>query len=133
MISRTFTPRILVVDDDLDTLGLIRMVLKRSGYDVTTASRWEEVTDRLEMSKEANTHFDVVILDIMMPGHSGYDVFRAMEVVLNKMPPVIFLSAKNTVDAMVMASEMGAAKYLTKPTTPEKLLDAVRDVLNRTH
>ncbi|HNT23432.1 MAG TPA: response regulator transcription factor [Anaerolineales bacterium] len=131
MISRTFTPRILVVDDDLDTLGLIRMVLKRAGYDVTTASRWEEVTDRLEMSKEANTPFDLVILDIMMPGHSGYDVFRAMEVVLRKMPPVIFLSAKNTVDAMVTASELGAAKYLTKPTTPEKLLDAVRNVLNR--
>ena len=48
-----------------------------------------------------------------------------------KMPPVIFLSAKNTVDAMVTASELGAAKYLTKPTTPEKLLDAVRNVLNR--
>ena len=130
MISRVFTPRILVVDDDLDTLGLMRVVLSRAGYKVATASHWGEVTDHLQTALEKQTPFDVVILDIMMPERSGYDVYRSMQVILPKMPPVIFLSAKNSVDAMVRASELGAAKYLTKPTTQDKLLDAVREVLS---
>jgi len=126
-----FTPRILVVDDDLDTVNMLRLVLHSSGYDVTTSTSWEEVSDRLLLSEREKKAFDLIILDIMMPGRSGFDIFNSIEVVLHPMPPVIFLSAKSSIETMVQASDMGAAKFQTKPTTPDKLLATVRDVLDQ--
>ncbi len=123
------TPRILTIDDDLDTVGLIRVVLQRAGYEVSTATNWEEVVDRINLANQVNIPFDLIILDIMMPERSGFDILRSIQVVLKPMPPVIFLSAKYSVDDMVKASDMGAAKYLVKPTTPEKLVETVRNIL----
>ena len=125
------TPRVLVVDDDLDTVNMLRLVLKSSGFDVTTSTSWEEVSDRLLLAEREKKSFDLIILDIMMPGRSGFDIFNSIEVVLHPMPPVIFLSAKSTIETMVKASDIGAAKFLTKPTTPDKLLATVRDVLDQ--
>ncbi len=124
------SPRILVIDDDLDTVNLLRLVLQKAGYRVTTATTWEEIVDRLRMSEEYKESYDLVLLDIMMPVRSGYDVMLVLQVVLHPVPPVIFLSAKCGIDDMVKASELGAAKYLTKPTTPAKLLTAVEGVLS---
>jgi DNA-binding response OmpR family regulator len=124
-------PRILVVDDDLDTVGLLRLVFQRAGYKVITATSYEEVVDRLKMSEQYAELIDLVILDIMMPARSGFDIFLTLKVVLHPMPPVIFLSAKCNMDDMVKASDLGAAKYLVKPTTTDKLLKAVDDVLNK--
>ena len=129
MISRYRVTRILTIDDDLDTLGLIRMVLKRAGFEVSTASRWEEVQERVNQAKENRQSFDLIILDIMMPDKSGFDIFRSLQSTLDRMPPVIFLSAKYSMEDMIAASDLGAAKYLVKPTTPDKLLEAVRFVL----
>lgn len=126
-----FIPRILVIDDDLDTVNMLRLVLKSSGYEVTTSTSWEEVSDRLLLSEREKKSFDLIILDIMMPERSGFDIFNSIEVVLHPMPPVIFLSAKSTIETMVQASDMGAAKFLAKPTTPDKLLATVRDVLEQ--
>ena len=128
---RTSASRILVIDADLDTVNLLRLVLQRAGYRVTTATAWDEVIDRLTLADEYKEQFDLVILDIMMPGRSGFEVMLVLQVVLHPMPPVIFLTAKCGMDDMVKASEMGAAKYLTKPTTPDKLLAAVEDVLSK--
>lgn len=121
--------KILVVDDDLDTVDLLRLTLHRKGYNVTTATSWEEVTDRIRLADDYKEPIDLIILDIMMPVRSGFDVMLTLKVILKPMPPVIFLSAKNTIDDMVKASDMGAAKYLVKPTTPQKLLDTVENVL----
>jgi DNA-binding response OmpR family regulator len=126
-----FTPRILVIDDDLDTVNMLRLVLKSSGYDVTTSTSWEEVSDRLLLAERERKSFDLIILDIMMPGRSGFDIFNSIQVVLHPMPPVIFLSAKSTIETMVQASDIGAAKFLAKPTTPDKLLATVRDVIEQ--
>jgi DNA-binding response OmpR family regulator len=126
-----FIPRILVVDDDLDTVNMLRLVLKSSSYDVTTATSWDEVSDRLLLAEREKTTFDLIILDIMMPSRSGFDIFNSIEVVLHPMPPVIFLSAKSSIETMVKASDLGAAKFLAKPTTPDKLLATVRDVLQQ--
>ncbi len=131
MFGRPTNQRILVVDDDLDTLGLVRMVFKRAGYDVSTATCWDEVADRVNLARQTGQMFDLIILDIMMPERSGFDVLDSLRVVLEKVPPVIILSAKYTIDDMVKASDMGVAKYLVKPTTPEKLLDAVQMVLSQ--
>jgi len=129
MISRYRVTRILTIDDDLDTLGLIRMVLKRAGFEVSTASHWEEVQERITQAKENRQPYDLIILDIMMPDKSGFDIFRTLQATLDRMPPVIFLSAKYSMEDMIAASDLGAAKYLVKPTTPDKLLEAVRTVL----
>lgn len=125
------SPRIMVIDDDPDTVQLLRMVLQRKGYKVTTASTWEDIVDRLRMNEETKEQIDLIILDIMMPGRSGFDVYLVLQVVLHPMPPVIFLSAKCGMDDMIKASELGAAKYLTKPTTPDKLISAVESVLSK--
>lgn len=132
MISRIRATRILSIDDDLDTLGLIRMVLKRAGYEVSTASRWEEVKERIAQAKESRQPYDLIILDVMMPDRSGFDIFRSLQSTLDRMPPVIFLSAKYSMEDMLLATDLGAAKYLVKPTTPDKLLEAVRSVLEST-
>jgi DNA-binding response OmpR family regulator len=131
MISRYRVTRILTIDDDLDTVGLIRMVLKRAGFEVATASRWDEVVERVTTAKDNRQPFDLIILDIMMPDKSGFDIFRSLEKMLDRMPPVIFLSAKYAMEDMIRASDMGAAKYLIKPTTPDKLLESVREVLEQ--
>jgi two-component system, OmpR family, response regulator len=131
MLSHQHTPRILAIDDDLDTLDLLRVVLKRGGFDISTASSWGEVVDRVNISKQNYKPFDLIILDIMMPDRSGFDIFRSLQVVLDKIPPVIFLSARYSVNDMVMASDLGAAKYLIKPTTPEKLINTVWEVIKQ--
>ncbi len=122
-------PRILVVDDDPDTVNLIRLVLQRAGYQVVTATEWEDIVDRLRNAEGNREPIDLAILDLMMPVRTGYDVMLVLQVVLHPVPPVIFLTAKIGIDDMVKASEMGAAKYMTKPTTPDKLLAAVEEVL----
>lgn len=131
MRYQRFIPRILVVDDDLDTVNMLRLVLKNAGYEVSTATSWEQVSDRLVLAESERTTFDVIILDIMMPGRSGFDIFNSIQVVLHPMPPVIFLSARGSIETMVKASDLGASKFLTKPTTPKKLLSTIRDVLQK--
>ena len=132
MRYQRFIPRILVVDDDLDTVNMLRLVLRNAGYEVSTATSWEEVSDRLVLAESERSNFDVIILDIMMPGRSGFDIFNSIQVVLHPMPPVIFLSARSSIETMVKASDLGAAKFLRKPTTPEKLLATIRNVLQKT-
>ena len=129
MLRRSSTPNILIIDDDLDTIGLLRLVLQRAGYNAVTATSWEEASDRIRLAADQFKHFDLVILDIMMPGRSGFDVFNSLQVVLHPMPPVIFLSAKSSLDTIAKAKDLGAAKYLVKPTTKEKLLSTVETVL----
>lgn len=123
--------KILIVDDDLDTVGLLRLVLQRRGYEVSTATCWDEIADRLRLVDAEKRAFDLIILDVMMPERSGFDIFNALLVALHPMPPVIFLSAKSSVETMVKAQEIGAAKYLVKPTTPDKLIAAVESVLQQ--
>ncbi len=123
--------RILVIDDEVDTTNLVSLVLKRAGYKVYSATDWDGILTWLKMCEDTKETVDLVILDIMMPERSGFDVMLVLKVVLHPVPPIIFLTAKIGMDDMVKASEMGAAKYLTKPTTPEKLILAVREVLSK--
>lgn len=121
--------RVLVIDDDADTVNLIRLVLQRAGYRVSTATVWDEIVNLLRQAEENDDRIDLVILDLMMPVRSGFDVMLVLQVILHPVPPVIFLTAKVGIEDRVKANELGAAKYLTKPTTPEKLLLAVKEVL----
>jgi DNA-binding response OmpR family regulator len=123
--------KILVIDDEIETTNLISLVLRRAGYKVYSASDWDGILRLLRVCEDKQEVIDLVILDIMMPEKSGFDVMLAIQAVLNPVPPVIFLTAKVGIDDMVKASDLGAAKYMTKPTSPEKLVLAVREVLRR--
>jgi DNA-binding response OmpR family regulator len=129
-MTQYFKPHILIVDDDSDTLKLIENVLLRSGYDVSTALNWAEVEEHLITMEKIRQRYHVLVVDVMIPEMSGFNIVEKLRDKLKPMPHVIFLSARSTMEDMVKASDLGAAKYLKKPTTPEKLLEAIQDVLS---
>lgn len=113
--------RILVVDDDLFVLAMLEKVLAQRGYDVTAAASGEEALRQL-----AREDADLVILDVVMPGLSGLDVCRRLRVnERSKDVPVIFLTAKSSVEDQLQGSLAGSDLYLTKPLEPERLLALV--------
>jgi DNA-binding response OmpR family regulator len=120
---------ILVVDDNAKTLEVLKLALERAGFRVSTASSWETVEERVKLGYRLKDPFDLVVLDLMIPGRSGFDILRSLQVVLVPMPPVIVLSAITDVKKKVEARDLGVAKYLTKPTTPDKLVKTIREVL----
>ena len=115
--------RILVVDDEIDTLGLIELTLQTAGYDVKTVPSGEEALKQLRQGG-----FDAVLLDVMMPDRSGPDVLRILSEEKVDVPPVIFLTAKGRPEDKAQGESLGAADYLIKPTTRGQLLDAIRKV-----
>lgn len=130
-MTHYFKASIFIIDDDVDTLKLIEMLLQTSGYETDTASTWDEIEQKVKNTEKLRRRYNTVILDIMMPEMSGFEIFERLSQILRPMPPVIFLSARSSMDDMVKASDLGAVKYLVKPTTPEKLLEAVRNALSR--
>ncbi|MEY8355527.1 response regulator transcription factor [Lachnospiraceae bacterium 54-53] len=116
--------RILVIDDETAIRDLIELVLKRENYQVKTA---ENGTVGL---KEINSFQpDLVLLDLMLPDYSGYDLCR--EIVKKSTIPVIMLSAKNETIDKVLGLELGAEDYLTKPFDNRELIARIKVVLRR--
>lgn len=120
---------ILVIDDNEKTLDVLNLALERAGFRVTTASSWKAVEEQVKKSYRVKDPFELVVLDLMMPERSGFEILRSLQVVLAPMPPVIVLSAITDVKKKVEARDMGVAKYLTKPTTPDHLVKSIKDVL----
>jgi DNA-binding response OmpR family regulator len=120
---------ILVVDDDRETLQLLKMALERANFQVMTAASWEEVANRVESTYRDDHPIDLIVLDLMMPGRSGFDIFRSLKNMMVSMPPVIMLTAVTGIQQRIDARDLGVTKYLTKPTTPSKLIVAIKDVL----
>ena len=121
--------QVLVVDDDIETLRLLKMALQRAGMQVLTASNWDEVSAHIDTTYQNNRAIDVIVLDLMMPGRSGFDIYRALESRLVTVPPTIMLTAVTGMQQRVDARELGVTKYLTKPTTPSKLVQTIREVM----
>ena len=120
---------ILVIDDNTKTLDVLKLALERAGFRVTTADSWESVEDKVEISYRVKDPFDLIVLDLMIPERSGFEILRSLQVILVPMPPVVVLSAITDVKKKVEARDMGVTKYLTKPTTPERLVKTIKDVL----
>src|SRR3989304_3365258 len=119
--------KILVVDDDLDTLKLVGLMLERQGYEITVATNGE-----LGLSKAAPEKPDLILLDIMMPDIDGYEVPRRLRADPSLAHiPIIMFTAKSMVDDKVAGFEVGADDYLTKPTHPAELTAHVKAVLAR--
>jgi len=126
---RKSSPQVLIIDDDRDTLELLKLALQRSGFSVITAASWADVANQVNTTFQRNRTIDVIVLDLMMPKRSGFDVLLSLQVTLAPMPPVIMLSAVTGLEQQIKARNLGVAKYMTKPTTPQKLIEAIKIVL----
>ncbi|MBC8171064.1 MAG: response regulator, partial [Anaerolineae bacterium] len=106
--------KILVVDDDIDSLKLIGLMLQRQGYEVIAANTGGQALARVH-----NDHPDLIILDVMMPDMNGYEVCKRLRTNPDTQSiPIIMFTAKTLIDDKVAGFEAGADDYLTKPTHP---------------
>ena len=113
--------KILAVDDGATAHGALRQILVQKGYDVSTAPNGHDALRAL-----AGGSFDLVILDVSMPGLSGYDVCRKIrQGEKTRDVPVIFLTAKGMLVDMTEGEEAGSDLYLVKPVLATKLLNMV--------
>ncbi len=119
--------KILIIDDDLDTLRLVGLMLQKQGYSIVVASSGPQ---GLEMALESPP--DLVLLDVMMPGMDGYEVARQLRANgLTVNIPILMFTAKSQLDDKVTGFEAGADDYLTKPTHPSELQAHVKALLAR--
>lgn len=119
--------KILIVDDDVDSLKLIGLMLQRHGYTVVAANSGKQALAKSDAERP-----DLIILDWMMPDLSGIDVLKQLKGNANtKDIPTIMFTAKTLIDDKVVAFEGGADDYLTKPTHPAELASRVRAILAR--
>ena len=120
--------KILIIDDDVDTLRLVGLMLQRQGYEISAASNGSQ-----GLTKALEERPDLILLDVMMPDMDGYEVTRR----LRKNPvtaaiPIMMFTAKTRLDDKVTGFEVGADDYLTKPTHPTELQAHVKALLART-
>jgi len=123
-MGRSNGNRILVVDDEASVRESIGYALEQEGFQVTLAADGEDAEGRLSQAG-----FDLLILDIMMPGKSGLDICR--EVRASSAVPIILLTAKDAEVDKVVGLEVGADDYVTKPFSVRELLGRVRAQLRR--
>ena len=120
-----FDTHILVVDDDEEIRELVKEYLKKNKYLVTTAKDAEDAQNKVRFVK-----FDLIILDIMMPGKSGLEFTKDNKNHLNT--PIILLTAKGEPAERVTGLEVGADDYLAKPFEPKELILRINNILNKT-
>ena len=120
--------KILIVDDDLETVKLIGMMLERRGYEIVAAQTGTQALERVQEGIP-----DLIVLDIMMPDMDGYEVCRRLRAnAATADVPVIMFTAKTQLDDKVAGFQAGADDYLTKPVHPNELASRVEAVLLRT-
>jgi two-component system phosphate regulon response regulator OmpR len=117
-------PHLLVVDDDRRIRVLLLRFLVSEGYRVSTAETAREARAKLEGLK-----FDLLILDVMMPGESGFDLARAIR--STSTVPILMLTARDEKENRIMGLEIGADDYLSKPFEPRELALRVANILRR--
>jgi len=118
------SPRVLVVDDERDILEPLTYALERGGFEVKAV---EEGDTALDIARSET--FDVVILDVMLPGLSGIDVCRTLR---NESDvPILMLTARDAEVDRVLGLELGADDYVTKPFSTAELVSRVRAILRR--
>ena len=120
-----FLAHILVVDDDDGIRSLVKKYLNENKYLVTVANSSEDASEKIKIIK-----FDLVILDIMMPGKSGLEFIQENKKNLDT--PIILLTAKGQANERVEGLEIGADDYLPKPFEPKELLLRIKNILNKT-
>ena len=120
-----FKAHILIVDDDDRIRELVKLYLNENDYLVTTANSAEDAKEKVNIIK-----FDIIILDIMMPGQSGLDFTNENKKKINT--PIILLTAKGEPSDRIEGLEIGADDYLAKPFEPKELVLRIKNILNKT-
>src|SRR6266480_753881 len=117
-------PHLLVVDDDRRIRDLLLRFLLAEGYRVTTAETAAEARAKL-----GGLSFDLLILDVMMPGETGFELARAIRV--SSGVPILMLTARDEAENRIKGLELGADDYLAKPFEPRELLLRIANILKR--
>ena len=120
-----FIAHILVVDDDEGIRTLVKKYLNEHNYLVTTADSAEDAVEKIQFIK-----FDLIILDIMMPGKSGLDFIQDQKKILNT--PIVLLTAKGEVNERIEGLQVGADDYLPKPFEPKELILRIQNIIDKT-
>ena len=120
-----FISHILVVDDDDGIRSLVKKYLNENNYLVTTANSAEDASEKIKIIK-----FDMIILDIMMPGKSGLDFIKENKKKLET--PIILLTAKGEAEERIEGLEIGADDYLPKPFEPKELILRIQNIIKKT-
>lgn len=121
--------KILIIDDDVDTLKLVGLMLERQGYRIAVASN-----GTLGISRAAAEKPDLILLDVMMPGMDGPTTLRSLRALPDGAGiPVIFLTAKVQPAEVAQLKSFGALDVIAKPFDPMKLSDQVREIWSRHH
>ncbi len=116
---------ILIVDDDNRIRELIKEYLEEKNFIVSTANDAEEASEKIKL-----VDFEIIVLDIMMPGESGLALTKKLR--KNISTPIILLTAKGEVDDRIIGLESGADDYLVKPFSPKELLLRINNILKKT-
>ncbi|WP_214475028.1 response regulator transcription factor [Mesorhizobium sp. dw_380] len=117
-------PHLLVVDDDTRIRNLLKQYLTENGFRVTVAGNAGEARRKL-----AGLDFDLLVLDVMMPGESGVDLTKALRA--EKNVPILMLTALSETDSRISGLEAGADDYLPKPFDPRELILRINNILRR--
>mgnify|MGYP003686225211 CR=1 FL=1 len=115
---------ILIVDDDDRIRNLLKDYLYENNYIVSTAENANQAKERLQHIK-----FDIIILDVMMPGQNGYELTKEIKKQIKV--PIILLTAKGEVENRIKGLEIGADDYIGKPFEPKELLLRVKNIINK--
>jgi len=118
-------PHLLLVDDDRRIRDLLSRFLSGDGYRVTTALSASDARAKL-----LGLHFDLLILDVMMPGENGFDLARFIR--SSSSVPIIMLTARHEAEARIEGLQIGADDYVAKPFEPRELVLRIGNILKRT-
>jgi len=118
-------PHLLIVDDDRRIRDLLSRFLTGEGYRVTTAD-----TAAAARAKLKNLSFDLLILDVMMPGESGFDFAKSMRAAADDVP-ILMLTARDAAESRIKGLEIGADDYMSKPFEPRELSLRIANILKR--
>ncbi len=116
---------ILVVDDDDGIRSLVKKYLIENDFLVSTAENAEDAFEKIKLIK-----FDLIILDIMMPGKNGLEFIQENKTKIET--PIILLTAKGEANERIEGLELGADDYLPKPFEPKELILRIKNILNKT-
>jgi|TARA_E500000178_G_scaffold337276_1_gene376243 two-component system phosphate regulon response regulator OmpR len=115
---------ILIVDDDDRIRNLLKDYLSENNYIVSSAENADQAKEKLKYIK-----FDIIILDVMMPGQDGYELTKEIKIEIKV--PIILLTAKGEVENRIKGLELGADDYIGKPFEPKELLLRIKNIINK--